>query len=689
MINVKNDLFRFLPYRSKYNGYLTLVLFLNLLFTNRLFGQIDSVVFSTENVLDEILQESEVEDENENIFELIEELSRSPIDLNSASLNELLIIPGLNLFFANLIIEHRKKYGNFFSKNELNLINDLPKEIIEKIKPFVTVRNLKKEEYENQESVSNSSIDNFMLQSKINVRSRIVNELQNRRGFLENKYEGSRPKIYNRFLFSYKNYFDAAFVTEKDAGEKSINDFTSFHFALKDYDLIKLLVVGDYTLNFGQGLALWSPFAFSKGSDAIYPAKRKGKFINPFKSTFENYFFRGTAVTIQLNDLLFSSFYSNNFLDANIDSTTANILSTPLDGYHRTESEKRKRKSAKEIAYGFSTELRSLKKNYSAGILYYSTKFNSPFAFQTSNKLSGDNFSYISLYFDFYFDRLNFFGESSFDEKSIASLVGLSINVSKNFSILTSFRNYPSVYKNVHGYAFGENSGAASNEVGFYTGFSLNTILGEINFYYDQFKFPFATFNNPIPSTGNDILFDLKSKPFERIETNFRFKRKTKEVSQAQENIKQLVWETKQNFRGEITHHVSRKLRLKSRLEFTNYSLNKIKDETGFVVFQDIRFAPTSNLSIDARLIFFQTDSYNSAVFEYENDLRGMFSNTALYGKGTRWYILFRYELFDFIFISTKYSETYKPLERTLSTGLSEIQNNIDNKISFQVEIRN
>lgn len=689
MIKADNDLFNSLSYRFKYNSYIAIVLFLNLLFTHRLFGQIDSSVFSTENVLNEMLQESEVEDENENIFELIEELSRSPIDLNSASLNELLIIPGLNLFLANLIIEHREKHGYFFSTSELNLISDLPKEIIEKIKPFVTVRNLEKEEFENQKFASNSFIDNFMFNSKINFRSRIVNDLQNRRGFSDNKYDGSRPKIYNRFLYNYKNYFDVALVTEKDAGEKSINDFTSFHFAFKDYELIKLLVVGDYTLNFGQGLALWSPFAFSKGSDAIYPAKRKGKFINPFKSTFENNFFRGTAVTIQVNDLLFSTFYSNNFWDANIDSTTAHILSTPLDGYHRTESEIRKRKSTKEIAYGFTTELRPHKKNYSAGLLYYKTKFSNPFAFESSNKLRGDNFSYISLYFDFYYDKLNFFGESSFDEKSVASLVGFSISVSKNFSILTSIRNYPFAYKNIHGYAFGENNGATSNEVGFYTGFSLSTFLGEINFYYDQFKFPYETFNNPIPSIGNDILFDIKSKPFERMETNFRFKRKSKEVSQPQENIKQLVWETKQNFRGEITYHVSRKLRLKSRLEFINYSLNKIKDEIGFMVFQDIRFSPNPNLSIDSRLIFFQTDSFNSVVYEYENDLRGMFSNIALYGKGTRWYILLRYELFDFISISAKYSETYKPLERTLSSGLSEIQNNIDNKISFQIEIRN
>ena len=141
-------------------------------------------------------------------------------------------------------------------------------------------------------------------------------------------------------------------VTEKDAGEKSFSEFTAFHLSLKNYGVIKQLTLGDYTLEFGQGLALWSPYALSKGTDAIYPAKRKAKFIHPYKSTNENNFFRGAAASVEYGSFLISGFYSNNFFDANIDSVSRSILSTPIDGFHRTETENSKRKSARETIYG-------------------------------------------------------------------------------------------------------------------------------------------------------------------------------------------------------------------------------------------------------------------------------------------------------------------------------------------------
>ena len=109
--------------------------------------------------------------------------------------------------------------------------------------------------------------------------------------------------------------------------------------------------------------------------------------------------------------------------------------------------------------------------------------------------------------------------------------------------------------------------------------------------------------------------------------------------------------------------------------------------EQGLMAFQDIRFSPSQNLSIDGRIILFQTDSFNSAIYEYENDLMGILSNVALYGKGMRWYLLVKHKLLNFLSISAKYSETYKPLEKNLGSGLSEIKNNVDNKLGIQVEI--
>lgn len=650
--------------------------------------QVDSTDVNTEEIIYDLLQEPTTESDNEDIYLILEDLATNPVDLNSAVLSELQRVPGLTPFFSSLIIEHRKKFGAFFSVNELYLVEGLPKEIVAKTKPFLTVVNPEIKDETNNVSINKTTWDKLSENAKLNIRSRVINDLQVRRGFTENKFEGSRPKIYNRFMFKYGGYIESGLVTEKDAGEKSLNEFTSFHLALKNYGIIKTLVAGDYTLEFGQGLALWSPFALTKGTDAIYPVKRKAKMINPYKSTDENNFFRGAAVTAEYNAFMISSFYSNNFFDANIDSLTRAISSTPIDGFHRTESEISKKKSARETLYGARVDFIDPNENINAGILFYTSKFSNPFLQGSSFELGSDKIKYYSFYYDLYLGRINVFGESSYDGRSVASLASASFSFDKNFSFITLIRSYPRNYRNIHSFAFGENSGATQNEFGIYTGFQWKTLLGEINFYFDQFKFPYATFETPLPSSGNELLLDFRSEPFNKIETNLRFKYEKKESAEKIENLTLLVPRLRQAVRGEIIYEVSSHLRFKSRVEFSNLEIDELNlSEQGIMVFQDVRFSPSKNLNFDARIMLFQTDSFSSAVYEYENDLQGILSNVALYGKGMRWYLMIKFKPIRIVSLSAKYSETYKPLEKILGSGFSKINNNVDNKLSVQVEI--
>ncbi len=650
--------------------------------------QTDSTESKTDEIIYDLLQESAVESDNEEIYEIIEDIALNPIDINSAEISDLQKIPGLTIQYSELIIEHRKKYGIFFSVNELSLVEGLPKETIERVKPLLIVT-MQKSENEQYHKINNNTVLNFLNENvKLSIRSRIIDDLQEKKGFTENRFEGSIPKIYNRFILKYGEKIDACLVTEKDAGEKSLNEFTSFHLAVKNYGLLNTLVVGDYTLEFGQGLALWSPFALSKETDAIYPVKHKSKTINPYKSTNENNFFRGAAISIKYDAFQFSTFYSSNLFDANIDSLSRSILSTPIDGYHRTESELDKEKTAREIFYGARIDYFAPENYMNIGLLYYTSKFSNSFLQESAFDLSGDKFNFYSIYYDFYWGKINLFGESAFDGRSVASLVGASFDFDQNFSFITLFRNYPRNYRNLHAFAFGENSGATQNEVGIYTGFQWRTPIGEINFYFDQFKFPYATFQNPLPSHGNEFLFDLRSRPIQKIETNLRIKYEQKEVSETIANQKLILPRLKKTIRGEIIYEVSKHVRLRSRLEYNNYKIDKSEVvEEGFMAFQDFRFSPLQELSISGRIILFQTDSFNSAIYEYENDLQGILSNTAMYEKGARWYLIAKYKPFRFLTMSTKYSETYKPLEKFLSSGNSEINNNIDNRISFQAEI--
>lgn len=668
--------------------YSILIFTIIITFPHKIYSQLDSSSTSLETILNSILEEAVDERENDEIYSILEELILNPVDINSADINRLQQIPNVTLAIASAIVNHRKKYGDFFSADELNLVEGLTNELVRNIKPFVTVKIEKSNDVILPEEKYPDFWDNLKNFSRLNMRNRLVSDLQERKGFTENKYQGSVPKIYNRLLVNYNNTLTAGIISEKDPGEKQLNEFLSYHINLTNYGIVKQLLLGDYTIQFGQGLALWSPFALSKGSDAVYPAKRKQRNITPYKSTTENNFFRGGAVSFSIQNFLITGFFSSNFYDANLDTATLKILSLTNDGLHRTENEIKKRNAAAEKILGTRADYYSSSRNISLGLLYYSSQFSRSFQSNSPFDLEGNKFDYYSLYYDVLINRINIFGESAYDGRSLASLAGLSVDFSNNFTFITSVRSYPRNYRNIHSFAFGENSGSTSNEFGIYTGIQWSTIFGKINFYFDQFKFPYATFENSLPSNGYEMLFDIRSKPVRKIETDFRLKFEKKEVTESINNLKQIVQRIRQSVRAELIFDPIKNIRMKSRVEVNNF---KIKDlnlsEFGYMIMQDVRVAPIYQLNIDARIIFYRTDSFSSAIYEYENDLAGLFSSTALYGNGVRFYLLARYRLFNSFSISAKYSETYKPNEKTLGTGDSEIENNVDNKFGIQIDL--
>jgi hypothetical protein len=327
-------------------------------------------------------------------------------------------------------------------------------------------------------------------------------------------------------------------------------------------------------------------------------------------------------------------------------------------------------------------------KSFKTGLLYYESHFSNPFFQSSVYDISGSRFNYTSFYYDVYVNKINLFGEAAYNGTSVASINSMQISITRNFIFVTSIRSYPRNFISLHGFGFGERAGATTNEFGIYTGLRWRTKFGLLNFYYDQFKFPYATFFNRQPGNGDEFLVDFLSRPLSKFETRLRYKYEKKDDPVILDNTRQLVKRLKQSYRFELIYNVSKMLRLRGRFEHNDFNIAATgTQENGNLVFQDIRFTPTSNFNLYGRIIFFRTDSFNSAVYEYENNLTGVLSNLAMFGEGVRWYFLLRYKPLKTFVFSLKYSETYKPKEKSISSGVNEIRNNLDNRISFQVDL--
>ena len=650
------------------------------------FAQLDTANVISDDLIENLSDETDAETDNAELVNILEDLERNPININTADLLELLKLPGLDQPTAQLILDRRNKFGKFYSVNELYSIRGIDDQLILNIIPFITISYGKKTKIQDQTSSDLES--NFLSKSRLFFRSRFTNDLQNRAGFLDGKYVGSKLKNYNRLIFDYNSNYQLGILTEKDPGEKSLTDFTSFHLQIKNFGILNNFIAGDYVLEYGQGIALWSAFGFSKSADAIYPVKKKSRFLRPYTSSAEYRFFRGAAVRIQLENFNVTGFYSSNFLDASIDPYTNEITSLGQTGYHRFESEIIKKNAASSKIIGGVIDYRYAGR-YNLGLIYYNTTFNKNFAVEDIYSINGNNFNYLSTYYDLNFTSINLFGEFTFDGTSVASINGFQISATRDFIFTTSIRSYPRNYNNLYGFGFSERSGRINNEFGIYSGIKWRLPVGIIDLYYDNFKFPYKTFENSLSSEGDEFLINFISKPLTRLETRLRYKYESKEVSEVINLNENIIRRLKQSIRTEFIYKISNNIRLKTRLEFNNFYIKDAGlNENGFLMFEDIRFLPHPNLNLYGRIIFFQTDSFNSAIYEYENDLIGVMPNLAMFGKGIRMYLIVRYRLLNYLSLSAKYSETYKPGETSLSSGDNEILGNVGNRISFQIDVR-
>jgi hypothetical protein len=190
-----------------------------------------------------------------------------------------------------------------------------------------------------------------------------------------------------------------------------------------------------------------------------------------------------------------------------------------------------------------------------------------------------------------------------------------------------------------------------------------------------------------LPAAGNEFLFSLHSKPFRKFETRVRIKHENKENTGISNFSKIITGQIKKSLQIEMIYNISKTIRFKERFEINNFILEDLNiDEQGILFFQDIRVTLFNQITFSGRITFFKTDSFNSAVYAYENDIQGMYSNSALYGEGVKWYFLFRYNPVKNIAVSCKYSELYKPGEKSLYSGDEEITGNLDNRLSMQLD---
>ncbi|MFY0683225.1 MAG: helix-hairpin-helix domain-containing protein [Balneola sp.] len=659
----------------------------------------DSAKVQIEKQLEEALEEQETEEgvlAGEQLAQFLEDLAANPINVNSASINDLLQVPGFNLKLARALMDYRKT-SPFVEKEDVLKVSGIGRATYSRMRPYITVggsasrfRNL----YTNPAYWLDGNSFEYI--------TRYQQELNDQRGYeipdSAGGYLGSQGKYYQRFRMESR-HLSINLTQEKDAGETLGGptgfDYNSGHIALSENGKLKEFVIGDYALNFGQGLVLWTGAAFGKGRDVIGAAGKNERGLRAYGSTQETDFFRGIAATYG-EKIETTVFYSNRPRTASVISgdTTRFPSST---GFHRTENEKERKNNIDQKAFGgrirFDTPIGLI------GATGYYTEFSS--YIDKGNGLSslydfeGREHAAYGIDYRGLIGNVLAFGELAQSENGgMGGVLGIESPIGFTTDLTIAYRNYERDFQSFMGTGFGESSSAPQNEEGLYIGIrhGINDKIA-LSGYVDQYKFAAPRTGIDQASQGFDVLGLLEIDFNSSLNGYLLIRSETKDDTFSEINDRGVEEEflgeqRRSSIRGQLEYQVSRNIRLRSRVELAESQGANEDSEYGMLVYQDVRLQATRKLQIDARVTVFDTDSFDSRVYQFENDLLYVLSNTALSGQGQRAYFVLKYEPTDFLDIWFKYSHSVFENENFISSGLNEIEGNRNSDFGIQARVK-
>ncbi|TAH43313.1 MAG: helix-hairpin-helix domain-containing protein [Bacteroidetes bacterium] len=655
------------------------------------FDVMQDVLKKSESILENEIEKNEQSQEDYTQFEAIEQFSHSPLKLNSASELELRSFPYLNEFQIQAILKHRQNYGHFIALEELQVVDGFNADNIRTIKPMLSIGQ--------SAGQKNISVRNIIKEGQSTIMFRYQKYLTKETD--EQSYPGTPEKLYLRYKYQLADRIRLGLTAEKDPGEyffqNSVSkgfDFYSGHLIIKSRSFLRQVSLGDYSVQHGQGLVMWSGMGFGKSSEVLAIQKTGGA-IKPYTSVDENNYLRGICLSTTIKNWNSDFFYSSHRKDGNLQivEDRETVSSLQSSGYHRTEAELEDRKSVKETIIGTKID-----KSFGAlklGSIAYLTKFSKPiekekalynqFEFRGSENLNyGINGSYL-------YKNISSFAEISRSlNGGTAILFGSLIHLHPKLSYAFTWRNYDSDYQALQSGGFAENSKTA-NENGIFSGIQLrlpkNLILSA---YADYFVFPWLKFGVDAPSSGYEYLIQLKWKPKRTFETYLLFKSKTKEQNAASTNatLNHLEKNRHCNFRWNLRIKLSDSWDWGSRIENSFNKKANQKNTYGFVLYQDLIFHPlNSPISFGLRYALFETEDYDTRIYAYENDVLFSYSIPAMQGKGERMYINVHYRmsrLFEIWlrFANTRYAKEIPSAE--VPNGIKEAKK----EIKVQIRIR-
>lgn len=654
---------------------------------------------TSEQQLENLTEQQEGEPEDDSYQQALMQFHKNPVDLNTAEENELRELRLLSDLQIQSLISYRRLLGSLINMYELQAVPHWDVETIQKVLPYVKAGNA---------VPFSADIKQRLTGGQHSFLVRLQQVLEKSDGFLRpdsiiNRYPGSQQRVFFRYKYTYRNLLQFGVTCDKDAGEQFLKgkqkygfDFYSFHLFARKLGPVKLLALGDFTVNLGQGLIHWQSLAFKKSAD-ITAVKRQADILRPYNSAGEYSFMRGAGITVGGENINVTAFASVRKVDGSFNTDTSqtneDFISSILNsGYHRTPNEAAKKNALTQTSFGGNISYR--KNSFHVGLNGIGFKFSTPLVrtIQPYNQyaVQGKEWYNYSVDYSYTFRNFHFFGEAALDKrKSKAFIGGILASLDPKVDASLIYRNIEKSYQTLYGNAFTE-SVFPSNEKGLFTGISIKpAIFLKIDAYADVFSFPWLRYRVDAPSKGSEYLLQITYKPNKKFDiyTRFRNENKAINVSDPDFPIRQVYIRPKINWRIQSSYIVSRKFSVRQRAELIwSDPYEKNRSQRGLLMYFETGYKPLSKpFSLNSRLQYFTTDGFDSRLYSFENDVLYSYSIPQFIGRGIRYYININYDVSKKMTVWLRWAQTIYSNKTSVGSGLDEIQGNRKSEGKFQV----
>lgn len=409
-------------------------------------------------------------DDAEAFEDAIENIEGLRLDLNSASAEDLRLLPWFSKNDVERIRAHRQSIGPFKRVTDLRDLEGLHSDTVDSALPYLFVTNA-------------DAPSPLHIGSTLRVT---------RSGSADGGFETVR--LSHRVQIRRAERWDLRLLHERDPGEAFGDHFTGY-LSIRNAGPFHRIVLGDFRPGFGQGLVFSRR---GRSSASVESARSQNSGVVGSASSDEDGAFRGVFIETGLESIRWAIFASRSTWDAKVDSTGAFLRS---GGDHVSETQKSYQGALSETAAG--TRLEGNIRRMRLGVTAISSNFSSPLDGRHNRLALGSADIYLQT------DRFALFGEASLP--GVAWMAGAKMTTGELTVTMVS-RRYSEDFRSVRAAPFASYSGGPTNERGIFLNSSWRPSRGlRVQASVDRHR-RLVPKKTPLPETGERYKLKIASK---------------------------------------------------------------------------------------------------------------------------------------------------------------------------------